>query len=64
MPSSLETLPAVGAPATRALTAAGYTALAQLAGVPRADLAALHGVGPRAVEIIAAALAEHGLHLR
>ena len=57
----LDTLPAVGAPATRALTAAGYPTLARLAGVPRAELAALHGVGPKAVRIVEAALAEHGL---
>jgi 3-deoxy-D-arabino-heptulosonate 7-phosphate (DAHP) synthase len=61
--SSLDTLPKIGAPATRALNAAGYTALRQLAGVPRADLAALHGMGPKALGIIEAALAEHGLGL-
>ena len=37
----------IGAPATRALTAAGYTELSQLASVPAADLAKLHGVGPK-----------------
>ena len=36
----------IGAPATRALMAAGYTSIDQLAGVPAAELAALHGVGP------------------
>lgn len=63
MPTSLETLPAIGAPATGALREAGYTALGQLAGVPRARLAALHGVGPKALRILAEALAEHGLRL-
>ena len=57
----LEELPRIGAPATRALQLAGYTRLDQLAGVPRASLAALHGVGPRALRIIDEALAEHGL---
>src|SRR5437660_764187 len=37
----------IGAPATRALTAAGYTELGQLAGVPAAALAKLHGVDIR-----------------
>jgi hypothetical protein len=60
---SLETLPKIGAPATRALNAAGYTSLRQLAGVPRADLAALHGMGPKALGIIEAALGQHNLRL-
>ncbi|HKD96405.1 MAG TPA: helix-hairpin-helix domain-containing protein [Micromonosporaceae bacterium] len=63
MSSPLDSLPKIGAPATRALHGAGYTTLGQLAGVPRADLARLHGMGPKALGIIEAALAEHGLHL-
>jgi 3-deoxy-D-arabino-heptulosonate 7-phosphate (DAHP) synthase len=63
MNSSLEALPKVGAPATRALNAAGYTALRQLAGVPRAELARLHGMGPKALGIIEAALDQHNLRL-
>ncbi|MFI8369744.1 DNA-binding protein [Streptomyces sp. NPDC085466] len=51
----------VGAPATRALAAAGYTRLAELSGVPAADLAALHGVGPKALRVLGEALAERGL---
>jgi hypothetical protein len=54
-------LPRVGAPATRALTAAGHLTLESLAGVVAADLLALHGVGPRAVRIINDALAAAGL---
>ncbi|MBV8462091.1 MAG: hypothetical protein JO368_02270 [Acidimicrobiales bacterium] len=50
----------IGAPATRALRAAGYESMADLNGVPEAELAALHGVGPKALRIIAAALAEQG----
>ncbi|MFB7940041.1 DNA-binding protein, partial [Streptomyces sp. NPDC056049] len=42
----------IGAPATRALAAVGYTRLDQLAGVPSADLAALHGVGPKALRVL------------
>jgi len=52
---------AIGDPAFAALTAAGYTALDQLAGVPKGDIQALHGVGPKAVRVLEAALAERGL---
>jgi 3-deoxy-D-arabino-heptulosonate 7-phosphate (DAHP) synthase len=47
----------------RALHTAGYTALRQLANVPRKELAELHGMGPKALAIIEQALAEHGLQL-
>ena len=47
MAASLDELPKIGAPATRALNNAGYTSLRQLAGVPRAELAKLHGMGPK-----------------
>ncbi|KXK59101.1 DNA-binding protein [Micromonospora rosaria] len=60
---SLDSLPKIGAPATRALNAAGYTTLRQLAGVPRADLAWLHGMGPKALNIIETALEQHDLRL-
>ena len=63
MDSSLDTLPKIGAPATRALNAAGYTNLRQLSGVPRSQLAALHGMGPKALGIIQAALGQHDLSL-
>ena len=63
MSSSLDTLPKIGAPATRALNGAGYTALRQLAGVPRAELAKLHGMGPKALGIIESALEEHNLQM-
>lgn len=53
----------LGAPATRALLAAGYTDLAQLAGVPEAQLAQLHGVGPKALARLKAALEPKGLSL-
>jgi predicted flap endonuclease-1-like 5' DNA nuclease len=62
--SSLDALPKIGAPATRALNSAGYTELRQLAGVARAELAKLHGMGPKALRILDEALAEHGLRLR
>ncbi|WP_411108812.1 DNA-binding protein [Streptomyces sp. c-19] len=55
---------AIGAPATRALASAGYARLDQLARVPAAGPAALHGVGPKALRVLGEALAEHGLSLR
>lgn len=64
MSTSLNELPRIGTPASRGLGAAGFTALRQLAGVPREDLAKLHGVGPKALNIIEAALKEHGLGLK
>ncbi|HZN77029.1 MAG TPA: DNA-binding protein [Micromonosporaceae bacterium] len=63
MKASLDELPKIGAPATRALNNAGYTTLRQLAGVPRAKLANLHGLGPKALGIIEDALKEHKLSL-
>lgn len=64
MTTALETLPKIGAPATRALHNAGYTALRQLDGILRAELAQLHGMGPKALGILQASLEEHGLSLR
>lgn len=63
MTSSLDALPKIGAPATRALNNAGYTTLGQLADVPRAELAKLHGMGPNALRIIEEELRRHGLQL-
>ena len=54
-------LPAVGKPAERALSAAGYTSIEQLAGKSEKDLLALHGLGPRAVRILNEELARLGL---
>jgi hypothetical protein len=54
-------LPKTSAPAERALLAAGYDSLESLAGVAIADLVALHGFGPLAVERIQTALAAAGL---
>jgi hypothetical protein len=54
----------IGAPATRALTAAGYTRLSQLADVPAAELKKLHGVGPKALRLLQQALEEDGMSLR
>jgi hypothetical protein len=56
-------VPRIGAPATRALRAAGITSLEQVAELTEAELAALHGVGPIAIDRLCAALEEHGLDL-
>ncbi|MGW4242599.1 DNA-binding protein [Nocardia sp. NPDC004722] len=53
----------IGAPATRALTAAGYTGVEQLAGVAERELLALHGMGPKAIRVLREALAARGLDL-
>jgi hypothetical protein len=54
----------VAAPAIRALTAAGYTRLEQLADVPVADLKQLHGMGPKALTLLQKGLEQRGLSLR
>jgi hypothetical protein len=53
--------PGLSNPAQRALAAAGYTRLEQLARVSEADLLTLHGVGPKAIGVIRRALADKGL---
>jgi hypothetical protein len=63
MTENIDLLRGIGAPATRALVEAGYTSIDQLAGVPVAVIAALHGVGPRAIRILAETLAERGCAL-
>jgi hypothetical protein len=50
----------IGAPATRALRNIGVSTLEQVAEYTPAELLALHGVGPIAIERLGAALAEHG----
>jgi hypothetical protein len=45
------------------LNGAGYTTLRQLAGVHRSELVKLHGMGPRALGILQAALEQHNLSL-
>lgn len=48
-------------PALRALEAAGYTHLDQLTAVREADLAKLHGMGPKALGLLREALQARGL---
>ena len=56
--------PTIGRAATRALTAAGHRTLEQLTAVTEKELLALHGVGPKAIRLLRAELAEHGLAFR
>lgn len=54
-------LPKLSAPARRALEGAGIGTLNELARHREADLRKLHGLGPKALEVLRAALAERGL---
>lgn len=56
--------PSIGQPALRAFREAGIARLEDCARWTERDLAALHGVGPRAVRLVGAALAEQGLAFR
>ena len=56
--------PKIGAPATRALEAAGYTNLKQLTKVTEAELSQLHGMGPKALGILRETLKEKGLSFK
>lgn len=53
----------ISAPATRALQAAGYSELRQLADVPAAELKKLHGMGPKALRLLQEALQREGMSL-
>jgi hypothetical protein len=65
MPTDGETdLPRLAAPARRALEAAGYTSLEQLARAKESDLAKLHGMGPNAMNALRNALKERRLSFR
>lgn len=57
-------LPAIGRPATRALAMVGVSRLEQVARFSRAELLAMHGVGPKAVGILEEALRARKLSLR
>ncbi|WP_072807109.1 DNA-binding protein [Rhodococcoides yunnanense] len=52
-----------GRPASGAFFAAGFRSLEDLAGVSEAELKKLHGVGPKALGVVKAALEERGLGL-
>jgi hypothetical protein len=54
----------IGNPARRALVAAGFTKLTQLAEVSEKELLALHGVGPKATRILKQMLADQNLSFK
>lgn len=56
--------PGVSRPALRALANAGYTRLDQLVNVSEADLRKLHGMGPKAIGIMAAEMKKRGMSFR
>ncbi len=56
--------PKLSAPARRALAAAGYIQLDELAQISESDLNQLHGMGLRAIVALRAALEERGLSFR
>ena len=60
----MEGFPNIGNPARRALGHAGYTRLEQLASLSKKEVLKLHGVGPKALGILRAALTERGLSFR
>ncbi len=56
--------PKIGAPATRALEAAGYANLKHLTKVTESEIAQLHGMGPKALGILREALKAEGLSFK
>lgn len=54
-------LPKLGRPAASALAHAGIASLEGLAKLTRNQFLALHGVGPKSLPIVEAAMAEAGL---
>jgi hypothetical protein len=62
-PEQIGDLPPIGRPANSALIEAGISSLAQVAACSRSQLLAMHGVGPKAVRILEAALQARGLRL-
>lgn len=54
----------LGAPALRALAAAGLTSLEQVATVTESGLLRMHGMGPKAVRILRDAVRLRGLTLK
>ena len=54
-------LPKLASPAQRALAQAGYSRLEQLTKVSAAELKQLHGMGPKALDLLRRALAAKDL---
>jgi hypothetical protein len=65
MPSAKEAwTKGVAKPAQRALAAAGYTSIDQLMNAREEDLAGLHGMGPKAIDILRDTLKQRGKSFR
>lgn len=62
--AAVDALPAIGKPAERALASAGITKLSDMPKHSLAELSALHGMGPKALKILQAALRKQKLALR
>ena len=56
--------PGLAQPALRALAAAGLSSLDQLTRIREADLAKLHGIGPKAMDLLRADLKRRGKSFR
>jgi hypothetical protein len=56
--------PGLSGPSLRALAGVGIRALADLVRWRESDLAGLHGMGPKALEILKSSLAAQGRRLR
>lgn len=57
-------LPKLGAPAQRALAAAGITTLEQVSQMSEKALMQLHGVGPNAIKTLKEAMAQRGMEFK
>jgi predicted flap endonuclease-1-like 5' DNA nuclease len=55
---------AIGRTAARELALHGITSLQRVAGHSRKELLAIHGVGPKAIAVLAEAMAARGLDFR
>jgi hypothetical protein len=63
-PNAASFPPGLGGPALRALAGAGIRSMTDLARWTEADLSRLHGMGPKALEVLKSALAAKGRRLR
>lgn len=63
VPDQIGDLPKIGRPANSALLARGITELAAVAELGERELLAMHGVGPKAIRILRAAMTERDLEL-
>lgn len=59
-----EGLPSIGAPAMRALDHAGISTLKQVSKHTKNELLSMHGVGPKAIDILQKELKKKGLSFK